>query len=63
MQPRKLHRYVSDDGPVIRAMLAAQALEAAENEGWPVPPPDARTLRTNGHRPFGWRKRALQLHH
>jgi len=44
-------------------MLAAQALEAAENEGWPVPPPDARTLRTNGHRPFGWRKRALQLHH
>ena len=62
MQPRKLHRYVSADGPLVRAALAAQALEAAENEGWPILPSEGRSLRTSGHRPFGWRKRLLQLH-
>ena len=57
MQNRKLHRYVSTNGPAMRRNPGEAALQVAENEGWLTVLPATRTLRTSGARPFGRRSR------
>ena len=52
MHVAKLHRYVSRSGPVSAVVLAARALEAAENEGWPILPPVV--WQGNGRKPIDW---------
>lgn len=44
MEVIKLHRYVSRMGP-ISTSLALRALEAAENEGWPIVSKGDRKVR------------------
>lgn len=62
MHVAKLHRYVSRSGPVSAVVLAARALEAAENEGWPILPPVVARSELHGFRCYGrlWRE-ARQL--
>lgn len=52
VQIAKLHRYVSRSGP-IAAVLTAKALEAAENEGWPILPPVVQPSTIRGFRCYG----------
>lgn len=63
MQITKLHRYVSRSGPNVAALLAANALEAAENEGWPILPPMVRPSQIRGFHCFGRiRREDARLH-
>ena len=50
MHVAKLHRYVSRSGPISAVVLAARALEAAENEGWPILPPVVARSDIHGFR-------------
>jgi hypothetical protein len=53
MQVAKLHRYVSRSGPIAAGLNTMQALEAAENEGWPILPPVVARSDIHGFRCYG----------
>jgi hypothetical protein len=53
MHIAKLHRYVSRSGPIAAVFLSAKALEAAENEGWPILPPVVQPSAICGFRCYG----------
>ena len=57
MQAAKLHRYVSRSGPIVAALLTANALEAAENEGWPILLPAVRASEIRGFHFYGRMRR------
>lgn len=57
MQVAKLHRYVSRSGPIAAGLLTADALEVAENEGWPILPPVVRPGEIRGFHCYGRLKR------
>lgn len=61
MQAAKRHRYVSRCGPSVAALLTANALEAAENEGWPILPPVVRPSEIIGFHFYGRLRREARL--
>lgn len=61
MQATKRHRYVSRSGPIVAALLTANALEVAENEGWPILPPVVRPSEISGFHFYGRLRREARL--
>jgi hypothetical protein len=62
MQIAKLHRYVSRSGPVATVLATTNALEAAENEGWPILPPAVQRSELRGFHCYGRLWREARLH-
>jgi hypothetical protein len=61
MQVAKRHRYVSRSGPLAAVLVTASALEAAENEGWPILPPVVQLSQLRGFHFYGRLRRETRL--